>query len=322
MGETADALRLARESAAQRRPEEARERSPSPAVDREIARTLALDAERPADPPTRAPAPAPPPPEREPEPETAEARALKREGADEFRPARIALADPHNPVTQHYRQLALRLRDEAEERHCRSIVVTSAQSGEGKTTTSCNLAVQLGRLHQNSRVVLVDLDLRRPSVDRALGAAPHLTVEAVLRGDARAATAILETDVPGLSVLAQAHPATDPEWLLASAGLETMVRELEQEFDWVVIDTPPVLAAADAQIILRHAAGAIFVTRAGAAPVSSIRRAIGRLPSSKIIGSFLNWSRKGPEEASYYEYAPRPEDVAAREDVREPADGE
>jgi len=199
----------------------------------------------------------------------------------------------------------------ADARNARSIVVTSAQMGDGKTTTICNLAVQLARLDQALRVVLVDLDLRRSSVASAMGIQVDVPVDAVLRGEHPVGDAIIETDVPGLSVLALNQLTPNVEWLLANANLHTMIRELESRFNFVLIDTPPLLAVTDAQIILRHAAAGLFVARAGATRVKSIRRAIELLPTRKLLGSFLNAdpTARQASDYPYYSNEPSPDEV-------------
>ena len=297
MGEIADALRRAD------RPEPTRKNSPREIL---VAEKLAdktdnkvdkanLDATPTEDRSIQRPAP----------PESTPARPrqiLNRDDLDDPRPARIAITDPYGNATQQFRRLAFRTREVADTRQTRSIVVTSAQVGDGKTTTICNLAVQLARLDQSRRVILVDLDLRRPSVAAALGLEFDISVDAVLRGEQRLDDAILETDVEGLSILALNAPTADPESLLAHPNLHSMIRELESRFDIVLIDTPPVLAVTDAQIILRHASAGIFVARAGSTTVKSIRRALDLLPTRKFLGSFLNSSPKALGMMSSYGY--------------------
>ncbi len=233
-------------------------------------------------------------------------QVLKRDGGDTWCPARVTISDPHGSATQQLRRLAFRVRELADARNARSIVVTSAQMGDGKTTTICNLAVQLARLDQALRVVLVDLDLRRSSVASAMGIQVDVPVDAVLRGEHPVGDAIIETDVPGLSVLALNQLTPNVEWLLANANLHTMIRELESRFNFVLIDTPPLLAVTDAQIILRHAAAGLFLARAGATRVKSIRRAIELLPTQKLLGSFLNATPTAQQASDYPYYSNEP----------------
>jgi capsular exopolysaccharide synthesis family protein len=235
---------------------------------------------------------------------------LKEDPKDLLRPARICLDDPQGHFAQEYRRLAIRLRELAKSRHARSIVITSAQAGEGKTTTACNLAIALSTIDHNSRVVLVDLDLHRASIAPALGIQQiDASVEAVLRGECTLEQATIETDVYRLAILAGSCPAKKPELLLARHTLADMIASLERSFDWVIIDTPPVLATSDTQVILQHAATALLVARAGVSPVRAIRRALDHLPRNKVLAGFLNSSRSRNQNSDYYhDYHRDPDD--------------
>ena len=238
---------------------------------------------------------------------------LRREAGKERSVARDTLRDPDGMTAQQYRRLAFRIRDSADKRSARSIVVTSAQPLDGKTTTACSLAIQLARLDQDLGVVLVDLDLRRATIAPTFGIQVDHSIEDVLRGDVPLEDAVCQTDLAGLSVLVQGHPAPDPEWLLSRPELRQLIRDLESRFDFVVIDTPPVLATSDAQLILRHAASGIFIARAGHTPVKGIRRAMEHMPTQKILGTVLNASAKahGLSAYPYYSYGPHRPDPAA-----------
>jgi capsular exopolysaccharide synthesis family protein len=221
-------------------------------------------------------------------------------GPDKLKPARVCLDDPQGHSAQQYRRLAIRLRGMASSRDARSIVVTSAQSGDGKTTTACNLAIALTMTNHNSKVVLVDLDLHRASVAAALDVQIDKPVDAVLSGELTLEQATMETDVEGLFILAANTGASEPEQLLGRHTLAAMLATLANRFDWVILDTPPVLATSDAQVILQHADSALLVVRAGVSPVRAILNAVDHLPKRKILASFLNSSRTKSQQHGYY----------------------
>jgi succinoglycan biosynthesis transport protein ExoP len=229
-------------------------------------------------------------------------------------PALICLDDPQGHSAQQYRRLAIRLRDLANSQHARSIVITSAQAGDGKTTTACNLAIALAMTDHNSRVVLVDLDIHRVSIAPALDIQVDVSVDAVLRGDSTLEQATMETDVDGFFIVAGRSPASEPERLLAGPILAAMIAELESRFDWVIIDTPPILATSDAQLILQHAATALLVARESVSHVKALQKALAHLPKSKVLASFLNSSRANRQQHGYYD------DYYRVSDDREPAD--
>ncbi len=216
-------------------------------------------------------------------------------------PTRASLREPHSATAQQYRRLALKVSEMAESRRIGSIVVTSAEALDGKTTTSCNLAFQLCRLDQLNRVVLVDLDLHRASVAKGLGLEVPCPLSNVLRGEVDVADALLDTDLPGLSLLLEQEPSFESEFLLAQAHLKTMLRELQKRFDYIIIDTPPVLATSDAQVILRYVDAGLLVARAGQTRTRAIRNAIELVPPRKLLGTVLNSSPK-KDQRSYYAY--------------------
>jgi non-specific protein-tyrosine kinase len=241
--------------------------------------------------------------------------------------ARLSLERPSSPESEAYRRIAFRLRDLASRRGARSIVVLSAEPSEGKTTTACNLAAQLARLDHSARTLLVDLDFHRASLAAALGVRVQNGSAEVIRGEIPITAAIHETDVHSLSILGLPAPATNVEALLASPALARMIRDLEQRYDHVIIDSPPVLAASDAQIILRSAAAALFVARASQTRARSLRRAIEEIPGEKILGTLLNGGR--PAGADTYGYglsygqfaaaAPHPREPGTAETSGDPA---
>jgi len=237
---------------------------------------------------------------------------------DSSLPARIGLDDPRGCFAQQYRRLAIRLRDLARGRQARSIVVTSAQAGEGKTTTASNLAIALATTDHDEKVVLVDLDLHRASIASSLDIQVDTSVEAVIRGESPLSQAIMETDVYGLFIVAANRPARQPDELLAHDTLSALISELESRFDWVVINTPPILAASDAQLILQHAAAALLVVRAGISPVLALQKALDDLPKGKVLGSFLNASpTKVQRYGDYYGPPPRDPEPASLENDEE-----
>ena len=226
---------------------------------------------------------------------------LMADGSDIWRPAQICLSDPQGHFAQQYRRLAIRLRNLAISQHARSIVITSAQAGDGKTTTACNLAIALAMTDHNRRVVLVDLDFHRASIASALGIEVDTPVDAVLRGECTLEQAIMETDVDGLSIVATSGPVREPEVLLAGRSLAAMIAKLESRFDWVIIDTSPILATSDAQVILQHAATALLVVHEGVSQVGALQKALDHLPDKKILASFLNSSRSRSQRYGYYD---------------------
>jgi capsular exopolysaccharide synthesis family protein len=234
-----------------------------------------------------------------------------------FRAERISLLDPMAPATASARQLAQQVKRQARHRGMRSIVVTSALSGDGKTTTSCNLAIALTSLDRSRSVVLVELDLRRPSLAECLSLQVRHGVDEVLAKEVSLDEALLRTDVPGLSVLAVRSGTSNPESLLASKSLTDLIRSLDKRFPMIIIDTPPVLSVPDAASVIDVADGCLLVVRAGRSTTASVRSAIEHLPAEKMLGCCLNFARKSKAVASYEYYSVAPVRETESEDSPE-----
>ena len=171
----------------------------------------------------------------------------------------------------------------------RMIAVTSTQPLEGKTTTACNLAVALAL--GGSRVMLIDADMRRPGLHRTMGLQNEIGLSHVLTGQARVREAVQRTSEPNLYVMTAGRTPPNPSELLSSARMQNLVANLRSgPFDWVIIDTPPVLAVTDAVIVAPYVSGLVFVIGAEMTRRAHAERAIETMQSGRpnIIGAVLN----------------------------------
>jgi len=183
----------------------------------------------------------------------------------------------------------------------RTIVVTSTAPSEGKTLVSTNLGSALGQAEQ--RTLVVDGDMRRPRVHEVFGCAQEPGLSNVLVGTAQLRAAIRQTSNPFLSVMPAGHIPPNPAELLGSAKYRRLLEELGQDYDWIVIDAPPVMAVTDASVVANGASGVVFVIGAEMTPRRNAQTAIEQLTAAraKIIGAVLN--RVNVQRHSYY-YAP------------------
>jgi len=171
----------------------------------------------------------------------------------------------------------------------RVVMVTSAQPLEGKTTTACNMAIALA--FGGARVLLIDADMRRPGVHRTLGLQNGVGLSHLLTGQATPRQAIQKLENPNLWVMTAGLIPPNPSELLASERMKTLVKNAQGgPFDWVVIDTPPVLAVTDAVIISPLASGVAFVVGSEMTRRRLTERALETLMTSKphILGVVLN----------------------------------
>ncbi len=184
------------------------------------------------------------------------------------------------------------------------IMVTSALPQEGKTTTSINTAVVLAQ--KGVRVLLIDADLRRPSIHKTLGLGPHSGLSNVLTGSTTVDQAITRTAIlPNLFVLAAGTPPPNPAELLASANMRDVLAQLREQYDHIVIDTPPSLSVTDAVVLSPRADAVLLVIRSGQTTKQALRRSRDILigVNAKVVGVLLNAvDLSSPDYYYYYEY--------------------
>jgi succinoglycan biosynthesis transport protein ExoP len=198
-----------------------------------------------------------------------------------------ALEDPKSDITEAYLSVQTSLAFATDHGAPRTLVVTSSRPGEGKSTTSYALAKSLAR--SGKRVLLVDGDMRNPSVHKQLGLKNGQGLSNYLAGqdDWRAMLQPLST--PGLSALSAGPPPPNAAELLTSPRLENLLQELRESFDHIIIDGPPIMGLADAPLLASQVEGAIFVleshsTKAGLAKVALSRLANAR---ARVLGAVV-----------------------------------
>jgi polysaccharide biosynthesis transport protein len=184
------------------------------------------------------------------------------------------------------------------------IMVTSARPQEGKTTTSINTAIVLAQ--KGVRVLLIDADLRRPSVHKTLGMGPRSGLSNVLTGSATVQQTITpSTILPNLFILPAGTPPPNPAELLASSIMRDLLTELRESYDHIVIDTPPTLSVTDAVVLSPRADATILVIRSGQTTKQALRRARDILVqvNAHVAGVLLNAvDLTSPDYYYYYEY--------------------
>lgn len=187
-----------------------------------------------------------------------------------------------------FRQLRTNLQFVDVDRPVQVLVVTSSVPHEAKSTTATNLAVSFAE--SGRRVLLIEADLRRPKVADYLGVERAIGLTSVLSGAASIEDAIQEWGPGGLSVLGSGPIPPNPAELLGSVAMSTLIRALRQDFDIVVIDTPPLLPVTDAAVASKQADGCLLVVRYGKTKRSQILSALRSLRSvdSRILGIVLN----------------------------------
>lgn len=211
---------------------------------------------------------------------------------------KLVFGDGASPFAmEQYRRLAAAVHRHQIDQGLNRLMVSSAVPGEGKTLTIVNLAMTLSGSYQR-RVLLIDADLRRPSIHEVFGIANDEGLCDVLRSNS-GEVPIAEVS-PHLSVLPAGELRGDPLTVLASERMEELLQDLHTQFDWILLDAPPVALMADAAQLVHHTRAVILVIGAGSTPYSVVEKAVAELGRANIIGTVLN--RIEDSGASWSEY--------------------
>jgi exopolysaccharide transport family protein len=199
------------------------------------------------------------------------------------------------------------------------VMITSARPQEGKTTTSINTAVVLAQ--KGVSVLLIDADLRRPSVHKTLGLGPRSGLSNVLTGSATLEHTITRSPVlPNLFILPAGTPPPNPAELLASSNMRDLLLDLRDKYDHIVIDTPPTLSVTDAVVLSPRVDAIVLVIRSGQTTKQALRRSRDILMqvNAHVTGVLLNAvDLSSPDYYYYYEYQGKYHDSYYREDGTE-----
>jgi capsular exopolysaccharide synthesis family protein len=210
-------------------------------------------------------------------------------------------------AVEQYRKLAATLYYAKAEKGIQVIVVTSALPHEGKSLTATNLALTLSESYQR-RVLVVDADLRRPSLHSAFGVNGGTGLSEHLAGIESNRSPYVEVS-SNLVFLPSGRIVPDPTSGLTSPRMQALIAEARTAFEWIVIDTPPIGLVSDARLVSEVADGVVIVVEAGKTPYPDIQRAVSSIERSKLVGVVLN---RIPRLADgygtyhgYYRYSPK-----------------
>jgi capsular exopolysaccharide synthesis family protein len=216
-------------------------------------------------------------------------RADGRARAFAVRPAlegKLVVSQDIMPATvEQYRRLAAVLHDLQAQGGLKTVMVSSAAPGEGKTLTIANLALTLSESY-HQRVLLIDADLRHPSLHHLFGIPNEVGLTDGVRAGGKPVPPVEIS--PGLSVLTAGRPVSSPLAMLTSDHVRTVVADAATRFDWVLLDTPPVGLLPDAQLVARLSDGVLFVIAAGVTPYFLVQRCLAELGADRIVGTILN----------------------------------
>ncbi|GKX67447.1 CpsD/CapB family tyrosine-protein kinase [Inconstantimicrobium mannanitabidum] len=211
----------------------------------------------------------------------------------------IVETKPKSIPAESYRTLRTNIQYSLFDKEIRTILVTSSEPGEGKSTTSGNLALSFGQAGKS--VILIDCDLRKPSIHKKFKISNALGLSDVLIGKMKVEEAVNKYG-NRLDILTAGKIPPNPSEMLGSKAMEKLLEEIKDHYDIVILDTSPVLAVTDAQVLSRKADGTILVVRAEATKKDAVLRAKGLLDmvGAKILGTVINGVERSRKHYYYY----------------------
>lgn len=212
----------------------------------------------------------------------------------------IANANPRSPISEQYRTVRTNLQFASIDNEIRSMLLTSAGPGEGKSMTTANLAVVYAQ--QGKSVLLVDADLRKPTIHYTFRLDNLHGLSNILVGETSMEEAVETSDITNLDVISCGPIPPNPSELLGSRRMQAFIEAAKQKYDMVIFDMPPVLAVTDAKILSNYVDGAILVVRSKRTENEAAKQALEALESvhANVLGVVLNDRDK--KEANYYYY--------------------
>lgn len=223
-----------------------------------------------------------------------------------------AASRSHSRRSEAYRQVRTNLEFAAEGVAPRSFVVTSAGQGEGKSSTTANLALLYSRAGKS--VIIVDADLRKPTIASYFNAQADVGLSNVLSGTVALADALQPIADESITVLASGPTVRNPSELLGSQAMADTLHELRQTFDLVIVDTPPVLAVTDALLVGVHTDGVVVIARMRSTTRSGLRKALEAVArvDARLLGVVVNAATESEDKRYGYGQGYVSEDKSAQ----------
>lgn len=216
----------------------------------------------------------------------------------------VTSTDPSSPIAEEYRKLKSALVSSArQEGFTNVLMVTSSIAGEGKSVTALNLALSLAQEIDHT-VLLIDADLRRPSILQYLGCEARKGLLDILEGHAEMNETLIHTGVGRLVILPAGKVASNPVELFSSNRMANLLQEIKHRYPdrFVIIDTPPILPFAETRTLARLVDGVIFVIKERLTSRESVSEALAALKDTRIMGAVYNGAELSPKDDRYGHY--------------------
>jgi receptor protein-tyrosine kinase len=213
----------------------------------------------------------------------------------------VNVKKPRAAPGEEFRTLSTRLNHQQGSQELHALIVTSASPAEGKSFTAANLAITQAQF-ANKRVLLADFDFRRPTVEKTFQLSSSRGAADFLRGEIPLDRAIRKLETTNLYVMTAGQSVPNPLELLNLSECRELIATLRRHFDWVIIDSPPLLFAADANLLATMCDGTVLVVRIGATTFETASRAIQSLCENNVLGIVVNGARRSELYSKYSYY--------------------
>ena len=218
--------------------------------------------------------------------------------AERVEPRLVAITHPNSAYCEEYRSLRTHVLHKSQRQKLQAIVVASVNPSEGKSVTALNLSWLLAQT-DGVKCLIIDSDLRMPSLTSYLGIEADKGLSDILTADTKLTDAIIKLEPSGLHILPGGDARNDVAELISGPRFKEILREAREMFDYVIIDAPPLGIFTDATVLINHADGAMLVIRANRTKCSSLERVLEQLPKERMLGVVLNQSEDVLAESHY-----------------------
>jgi len=212
----------------------------------------------------------------------------------------ISLTNPKSSIAEQFRTVRTSIEFSSVDTDLRSVVVTSSCPTEGKSTITANLAIVFAQ--QGKRVLLIDSDLRKPTVHYTFHIENNIGLTNILAKQATLEKAVKTTVQENLWILTSGPIPPNPSELLGSNNMNALLEKAKSEYDLIIFDSPPVLTVTDAQVLANLTDGVVLVISSGNTKIDSARKAqeLLEIAKAKILGVVLNNKKEQDNLSSYY----------------------
>lgn len=212
----------------------------------------------------------------------------------------VTISETKSHIIEQFRTLRTNIKFSMPDEPLKTILVTSSTPGEGKSTNAANLGVVFAQ--EDKRVLIIDADMRKPTLHHTFKTFNKVGLSNILARRSALHEAVQETFIVGLDVITSGPIPPNPAELLSSQGLDALLQHVKNDYDIIIIDSPPLLSVTDAQILANKCDGTILILNTGVVDKRAVKKAKALLAASrtKILGVVLN-NYKTPSHFNYYE---------------------